>query len=245
MSKIVLLRHGESEWNKQGLFTGWTDVDLSSLGEKQAKEAGEKLKKAGFSFDLAYCSVLKRVIKSMNITLEAMDLLWLPIKKDWRLNERHYGNLQGLNKKEMVKKFGQDQVLLWRRSYSLRPPEIKTSNHFNQAKDLAYKNIKVPSAESLADVVKRVKNFWQEEIILDLKKSKKIIIFASGNSLRALVKYLNNISEEKIVNLNIPLGIPLVCELDKNFKAKKDYYLASQAELRRAIAKTKKVGSVK
>lgn len=243
MAKIVLLRHGESLWNKKGLFTGWTDVDLSVLGKKQAKTAGEKLKKNGFEFDLAYVSYLKRVIKTAHISLEELDSLYIPIKKDWRLNERHYGNLQGLNKAAMVKKFGKEQVLIWRRSYDMRPPEIMKNNKFDQKKHRAYEGINVPRAESLADVVIRIKKFWQQEIVPNLKKDKKIIIFGSGNSLRALVKYLDNIQDKEIVNLNIPLGIPLVYELDKKFKAKKHYYLASQKELKEATGKTKKVGS--
>jgi 2,3-bisphosphoglycerate-dependent phosphoglycerate mutase len=245
MTKIVLLRHGESIWNKKGLFTGWTDVDLSDLGKKQAKFAGEKLKKNKFEFDLVYSSYLKRVIKTAHISLDVLDLLYLPIIKDWRLNERHYGNLQGLNKAQTVKKFGKEQVLLWRRSYKTRPPEIKKNHKFNQDKNRAYKNIKVPKAESLADVVVRVKNFWHEEIIPKLKENKKIIIFGSGNSLRALVKYLNNINEQEIVSLNIPLGIPLVYEFDKKLKVKKNYYLASKKELKEATDKTKKAGSTR
>lgn len=245
MTKIVLLRHGESLWNKKGLFTGWTDVDLSPLGKKQAKKAAEKLNKEGFKFDLAYTSYLKRVIKTANISLEELDLLYIPVKKDWRLNERHYGDLQGLNKAKTAKKFGKKQVLLWRRSYSTRPPEIKKSNKFNQENDLAYRDIKVPKSESLSDVVIRIKKFWQQEVVKNLKKDQKIIIFGSGNSLRALVKHLDNVSEKEIVDLNIPLGIPLVYNLDKNFKPKNHYYLATKKELKEATAKTKKAGSTR
>ncbi len=245
MKKIVLLRHGESLWNKKGLFTGWTDVDLSSLGKKQAQESGKKLKKNNFNFDLAYSSYLKRVIKTAHISLEELDMLFIPIKKDWRLNERHYGNLQGLSKAKTAKEYGKEQVLLWRRSYKTRPPEIKKSNKFNQKNDKAYNNIEVPKAESLADVVIRIKRFWQDEIIPNLKKDKKIIIFGSGNSLRALVKHLDKISDKDIVDLNIPLGIPLVYDLDKNYKVKKSYYLASKKELKEATTKTKKAGSTR
>ncbi len=245
MSKIVLLRHGESLWNKKGLFTGWTDVDLSDLGKKQAKLAGQKLKKNKFDFDLVYTSYLKRVIKTAHISLDELNLLYLPIIKDWRLNERHYGNLQGLNKEQTAKKFGKEQVLLWRRSYETRPPIIEKENKFNQSKDRAYRNIKVPKAESLADVVIRVKNFWHEEIIPKLKEDKKIIIFGSGNSLRALCMYLDKLSQEEVINLNIPLGIPLVYKFDKKFKVKNNYYLASKKELKEATAKTKKAGSTR
>lgn len=245
MSKIVLLRHGESLWNKKGLFTGWTDVDLSDLGKLQAKSAGEKLKKNKLEFDLVYSSFLKRVIKTAHISMEVLDSLYLPIIKDWRLNERHYGNLQGLSKEETLKKYGKEQVLLWRRSYQTRPPEIDKKNKFNQEKNKAYKNIKVPKAESLADVLIRVKEFWRQEVISKLKDKKKIIIFASGNSLRALVMYLENIDQKDIVNLNVPLGIPLVYELDKKFKVKKSYYLASKKELKEAREKTKKAGSTR
>ncbi len=245
MKRIVLLRHGESLWNKKGLFTGWTDVDLSSLGKKQAKKAGEKLKKNGFDFNLAYSSYLKRVIKTAHISLEELNMLYIPIQKDWRLNERHYGNLQGLSKAKTVKEYGKEQVLLWRRSYKTRPPKIKTSNRFNQQKDRAYKSIEVPKAESLADVVIRIKKFWQEEIVPNLKKNKKIIIFGSGNSLRALVKHLDKISDKDVVNLNIPLGIPLVYNLDDKHRVKKHYYLASKKELKEATIKTKKANSTR
>lgn len=245
MYKIVLLRHGESAWNKKGLFTGWTDVDLTELGVSEARLAGKKLKKAGFSFDLTFTSFLKRAVKTLNFTLEEMDLLYLPVIKDWRLNERHYGNLQGLNKKELIKKFGEEQVLLWRRSYDVRPPKIKASNKFNQKGAICYKGIKVPETESLADVVLRVDAFWQEQVAPAILSNKKILISASGNSLRALVKYLDNLSKEEVVNLNIPTGIPLVYELDKNLKPIRHYYLASQKELLVATDKVKKQGQKK
>jgi 2,3-bisphosphoglycerate-dependent phosphoglycerate mutase len=245
MYKIVLLRHGESIWNKKGLFTGWIDVDLTELGVSEACLAGKKLKKAGLSFDLTFTSLLKRAVKTLNLVLEKMDLLYLPVIKDWRLNERHYGDLQGLNKQQLIKKFGQEQVALWRRGYDVRPPKISSSNKYNQKRKPCYKGIKVPETESLADVVLRVSSFWTEQAVPFIISNKKILISASGNSLRALVKYLDNLSEEDIAALDIPTGIPLVYELDKNLKPIKHYYLASQKELQAAIDKIKKQGQKK
>jgi len=245
MHKIVLLRHGESLWNKKGLFTGWTDVDLSELGEREARVAGKKLKKAGLSFDFTFTSFLKRAIKTLNLALEEMDLLWLPVNKDWRLNERHYGNLQGLNKQQLIKKFGEDQVKKWRRSYSVRPPKIDRKNKYNQKGLSCYQGIKVPDSESLADVVVRVSAFWKQTIIPLIKKDKTILITASGNSLRALVKYLDNLSEDEVVELNIPTGIPLVYELDKKLQPVRHYYLASAKDLKSATEKVKQQGKGK
>lgn len=238
MIKIVLLRHGESVWNKENLFTGWTDVDLTPRGILEAKEAGQKLMQAGFDFDVAFTSRLKRASKTLDLVLEEMDKSSLEKIVDWRLNERHYGNLQGLNKKETAEKFGEEQVLLWRRSYSLRPPEITSDNIYNQENDSLYKDINVPKAESLEDVVIRVQEFWKEEILPRLKKEEKIIISASGNSLRALVKYLDNISDDEIAKLNIPTGIPLIYELNKkSLTPIKSYYLADSVELDKRINK--------
>lgn len=245
MFKLVVLRHGESEWNRKGLFTGWTDVDLSEQGEKEAQVAGRKLKKSGFEFDLVYGSLLKRVTRTTNIVLEEMGALWLPVIKDWRLNERHYGNLQGLNKKGMAKKFGEEQVLLWRRSYAVRPPLIDKNNKFNQNKDRRYKDIKVPQTESLKDVVIRVASLWDNEIKERVQSKKNLLIVGSGNSLRALVKHLENISDEDIASLNIPTGIPLVFELDKKLNVKRRYYLASAKELKESVNKVVKQGSSK
>ena len=242
MTKLILLRHGESEWNKEGKFTGWTNVDLSNKGVKEAVGAGKKLKRAGLSFDLAYSSFLKRAIKTLNIVLEELDLLYLPVKKDWRLNERHYGDLQGLSKEKTIAKFGEEQVKIWRRSYGVRPPLIKATNKYSQSKSLEYKGIRVPRAESLADVLLRVSEYWNLEIKKELKKGKNILITASGNSLRALLKYLANISEDDVLELNIPTAIPLVCEFDKKFKLKKYYYLATKKELDQAINRVKKQG---
>lgn len=245
MFKLVLLRHGESEWNKKGLFTGWTDVDLSEKGEQEAIEAGKRLKKAAFKFDLVYCSLLKRVIRTTNLALEELDALWLPVIKDWRLNERHYGDLQGLSKEQTAKKFGDAQFQLWRRSYDTRPPAIKNSNKFNQAKDERYKTIKVPKTESLKDVVARIIPWWEKEVKQQIKKGKRLLILGSGNSLRALVKHIENISDSDIASLNIPTGIPLVYELDKSFKIRKKYYLASKKELNQAVSKVLTQGQKK
>ena len=242
MIKIVLLRHGQSTWNEKGLFTGWTDVDLTKKGQKEAVEAGRELKKKGFKFDIAFTSFLKRASNTLKITLKELDQSKLPVISDWRLNERHYGNLQGLNKKEMAEKFGEKQVLIWRRSYSTPPPKIDNKNAFNQKKDPKYKGINGPEAESLKDVVERVVPFWKEDIIPQLKANKNIIITASGNSLRAIVKYLDKVSAAEIVGLDIPTGIPLVYELDSKLKPIKHYYLADKAKLQEAIDKVKKQG---
>ena len=245
MYELVLLRHGESVWNEKGLFTGWTDVDLSEKGQEEAKAAGKKLKKAGFCFDAAYSSYLKRALKTLDIVLEEMDQLWLPVAKDWRLNERHYGNLQGLNKQQTAKKFGEEQVKIWRRSYDVRPPKIDSHNKFNQKKDPRYHGIKVPEAESLKDVVSRVMPLWEGEIRHMIKDGNRLLIAASGNSLRALVKYLENMSETDISEFNIPTGIPLVYELDKKLQPINRYYLASQKELKMATEKVKNQGKKK
>ena len=245
MYRIVLIRHGESQWNEKGLFTGWTDVDLSTKGIKEAIEAGKELKKQGFIFDVAFSSLLKRAIKTLNLVLEEIDELWLPVVRDWRLNERHYGNLQGLNKKQMVKKFGEEQVLIWRRSYDVRPPKIETKNKYNQKGQLRYKGIPVPAAESLKDVVARVEPFWEKEIAPVIKSGKRVIIAASGNSLRALIKYLDKISEKDITDLNIPTAIPLVYELDNKLKPIRHYYLASPKKLKAAIEGVKNQGKGK
>ncbi len=246
MYKIVLLRHGESEWNKKEIFTGWTDVDLTDLGILQAKEAGKILKKKKYSFDLCYSSFLKRANKTLNLVLEEMDLLWIPLKKDWRLNERHYGDLQGLNKKDLAKKFGEDQVFQWRRSYKLRPPEIKKTNKFNQINDIRYKGIKkIILSESLYDVVGRTSLFWKENIVKDLKDGKNILIVASGNSLRAIIKELSGISDSNISELNIPVASPMLFELDKNFKTKKFKFIGDPKKIKKLIEEAKNQGKLK
>jgi 2,3-bisphosphoglycerate-dependent phosphoglycerate mutase len=246
MYKIVLIRHGESQWNKSNRFAGWSDVDLTADGVKGAQVAGKILKDKKYCFDVCYTSFLKRAIKTLNIVLEEMDLMWIPVIKDWRLNERHYGNLQGANRKEIAKKFGEEQLLLWRRSYSVRPPEMKKNHPFNKEKGSRYNFLKKPIlAESLKDVVSRVVPFWKKEILAELKKNKKVLIVASGNSIRALTKYLNNMSEEKIMGINIPYAIPIVYELDKDFKVIKWYYLGDQKKIKATIDSIKNQGKIK
>ena len=242
MYKIVLLRHGESTWNKKGLFTGWTDVGLTKKGIEEAKEAGKILKKKGFKFDLAFTSLLKRASNTLKITLKEMSLNKPITVFDWRLNERHYGNLQGLNKKEMAEKFGEKQILIWRRSYSISPPEIDKNNKFNQKREAQYKGISVPKTESLKNVVERVIPFWKQNVVPELKKEKSIIIAASGNSLRAIVKYLDKLSASEISGVNIPTGIPLIYELDNKLQPIRHYYLADKKKLQIAIDKVKKQG---
>ncbi|MFA5948589.1 MAG: 2,3-diphosphoglycerate-dependent phosphoglycerate mutase [Candidatus Gracilibacteria bacterium] len=228
MIKLVLLRHGESQWNKENRFTGWTDVDISDKGKKEAESAGKLLKKNKFEFDLAYTSYLKRAIRTLWIVLDEMNEMWIPVKNSWKLNERHYGGLQGLNKKEMAKKTSPEQVRIWRRSYDVKPPALKLTDPRHPKNDPKYKDLKaseLPATESLKDTVKRFLPYYKKEIVPQLKKGKKIIIAAHGNSLRALVKYLDNISDKDIPNLNIPTGVPLVYELNKNLKPIKSYYL--------------------
>jgi len=245
MYRIVLLRHGESTWNKKGLFTGWTDVNLSKRGVSEAHEAGLELKKKGSKFDLFYTSLLIRAERTLNIVLQELKATNLPVIKDWRLNERHYGNLQGLNKKEMAAKFGEKQVLIWRRSYSIRPPKIDKNNLYNQKGDAKYKGIKVPEAESLKDVVSRVLPFWKKEVIPQLRTGKKIIIVASGNSLRAIIKFLDKVPAKEITSLNVPTGIPLIYELDDKLKPIRHYYLADKKRLKEAIESVENQGKIK
>lgn len=236
MYKIVLLRHGESQWNKENRFTGWTDVDLSEKGIAEAQAGGKLMKEAGFEFDLAYTSVLKRAIRTLWLALDEMDLLWIPVLKTWRLNERHYGALQGLNKAETAQKYGDEQVLIWRRSYDIQPPALTADDERFPGKDPRYADLtddELPYTECLKDTVARFLPFWHETVIPAIKSGKKIIIAAHGNSLRALVKYLDNISEEEIVGLNIPTGIPLVYELDDDLKPIKHYYLGDPEEAKR------------
>ena len=218
MKKIVLLRHGESTWNKENRLTGWTDVDLSEKGIAEAKKAGEVLKKEGFVFDVAFTSVLKRAIRTLWIVLDEMDLMWISVYNSFRLNERHYGALQGLNKAEMAAKFGEEQVLIWRRSYDVPPPALKADDPRAPTNDPRYKELgpkDVPLTECLKDTVARFLPYWHDTIAPAVKSGKRVIIAAHGNSLRALVKYLDNVSDEAIVKLNIPTGIPLVYELKK------------------------------
>lgn len=248
MKKLVLLRHGESTWNKENRFTGWTDVDLSEKGMSEANKAGEVLKKEGFVFDVAYTSVLKRAIRTLWITLDKMDLMWIPVNNSWRLNERHYGALQGLNKSEMAVKFSEEQVLIWRRSYDTPPPKLEKNDPRSPRNDPRYKDLtdkEIPLTECLKDTVARFLPYWHETIAPTVKSGKRVIIAAHGNSLRALVKYLDNISDEKIVSLNIPTGLPLVYELDDNLKPLKSYYLGDPEEVRKAMEAVANQGKAK
>jgi 2,3-bisphosphoglycerate-dependent phosphoglycerate mutase len=248
MYKVVLLRHGESTWNKENRFTGWTDVDLSEKGIEEAENAGKRLRNDGYTFDIAYTSVLKRAIRTLWITLDALDLMWIPVEKSWRLNERHYGALQGLNKSETAQKFGDDQVKIWRRSYDIQPPALELTDNRFPGFEARYKNLskaELPLTECLKDTVNRFLPYWKETIAPDVKSGKKVIIAAHGNSLRALVKYLDNISDNDIVGLNIPTGIPLVYELDDQLKAIKNYYLADQEEIEKAAQAVANQGKAK
>jgi len=230
MTRLVLIRHGQSVWNKANLFTGWTDVDLSEQGVTEAETAAERLQAAGFDFDLCYTSVLTRAIKTLHIVLEGMDRLWLPVHKSWRLNERHYGALQGLNKAETAAKYGDEQVHVWRRSYTTPPPPLEEGDERHPGADQRYANLDkadIPSSECLKDTVDRVLPYWHDTIAPTIKGGERIIIAAHGNSLRGLVKYLDNISDEDIPGVEIPTGVPLVYELDNDLKPIKNYYLDS------------------
>jgi len=238
MYKVVLLRHGESTWNKLNLFTGWTDVDLSEKGLEEGKQAGVVLKQEGYTFDIAFTSVLKRAIKTLNLALEGLDLLWIPVIKSWRLNERHYGALQGLDKAQTAEKYGADQVKIWRRSYDVPPPALEISDERYPGNDPRYADLnknEIPLTESLKLTVDRFLPYWHETIAPVIKTGKKVIIAAHGNSLRALVKYLDNVSEAEITELNIPTGVPLVYELDADLKPIKHYYLGDQEAINAAI----------
>ncbi len=234
MKKVVLLRHGESTWNKENRFTGWTDVELSEKGMQEAKNAGKLLKDNNFTFDIAFTSYLKRAIKTLWITLEELDLMWIDVEKSWKLNERHYGTLQGLNKSETTDKYGSEQVHLWRRSYSVPPPPLDINDDRYAGKCLQYKNLQkseIPLTESLKETVARAVPYWEENIAPLVKANKNVLITAHGNSIRALIKYFDNVSENEIAELNVPTGIPLVYEFDDNLKAIKHYYLGDQDEI--------------
>ena len=246
MHKVVLLRHGESTWNKENRFTGWKDVDLSEKGRAEAQESGRLMKEAGFAFDLAFTSVLKRAIKTLNIALDEMDQLWLPVIKHWRLNERHYGALQGLNKAETAAKHGEAQVKIWRRSYDIPPPPLTPDDERWSGRDPRYKDLaasEIPASESLKDTVARFLPYWHETIAPAITSGKRVLIAAHGNSLRALVKYLDNVSEADIVELNIPTGIPLVYELDDRLKPIRHYYLGDPDAAAKAAAAVANQGS--
>ena len=248
MHKLVLIRHGESVWNKSNQFTGWTDVGLSEKGIEEAHEAGRTLKKEGFVFDLAFTSVLKRATRTLQITLEEMGLTQIPIYHSWRLNERHYGALQGLNKSEIAATYGEEQVLLWRRSYDIPPPALEKTDERYPGNDPRYQALddkELPLTECLKDTVNRFLPYWHEVLAPVVKSGKRVIISAHGNSLRALVKYLDNISDENIVKLNIPTGIPLIYELDNSLKPVKSYYLGDPEEVQKAMESVAQQGKAR
>jgi 2,3-bisphosphoglycerate-dependent phosphoglycerate mutase len=237
--KIVLIRHGESLWNSENRFTGWTDVDLSPKGLEEAQHAAQLIKQGGFEFDMVYTSVLKRAIRTMNVILDGTDQAWLPISKAWQLNERHYGSLQGLNKAETAAQYGDEQVFIWRRSYDIPPTPLKKSDPRHPSKDRRYKGLKaseLPATESLKICLQRVVPYWKKNIVPQLKKNKRILIVAHGNSLRALIKHLDGIADDKIAELNIPTAIPLVYELNSKLKPLKSYYLGDAAAAEAAAA---------
>ncbi|MGE8611489.1 MAG: 2,3-diphosphoglycerate-dependent phosphoglycerate mutase [Achromobacter veterisilvae] len=248
MHKLVLMRHGESQWNLENRFTGWTDVDLTDTGREQARKAGELLKKEGYTFDLAYSSVLKRAIRTLWIALDAMDAMYTPVGVNWRLNERHYGALQGLNKAETAAKYGDEQVLIWRRAYAIAPEPLSLDDERHPRFDSRYARIpagELPATECLKDTVARVLPFWNESIAPAIRSGRKVLIAAHGNSLRALIKHLDNVSDDDIVNLNIPTGQPLVYELDDDLRPIRHYYLGDAAEIEAAMAAVAAQGKAK
>jgi 2,3-bisphosphoglycerate-dependent phosphoglycerate mutase len=243
--RLVLLRHGESDWNRENRFTGWTDVDLSEKGIAEARAAGKLLDSSGYAFDIAYTSVLKRAIRTLWLALDELGQMWLPEEKSWRLNERHYGDLQGLNKAEMAAKFGEKQVLVWRRSYDTPPPPLDPKDPRYEGSDPRYAGIQVPRTECLKDTVARVVPYWESSIAPAVRSGKRVLVTAHGNSLRALVKHLDGISDEAIVNLNIPTGIPLVYELERNLKPLRNFYLGDPEEVARRTASVAAQGKAK
>ena len=248
MYQVVFIRHGESEWNRENRFTGWTDVPLSDKGTAEAQEAGKLLKKEGFTFDLAFTSVLKRAVKTLWLVLEEMDLVWIPIVHSWRLNERHYGALQGLDKAETAAKYGDAQVKIWRRSYDVPPPLLENNDERHPGKDPRYASLassEIPGGECLADTVARAVPYWESVIVPEIKAGKKILVAAHGNSLRALVKYLDNVSESDILELNIPTGVPLLYELGTDMKPLGSRYLGDQAAIAAAQAAVANQGKAK
>lgn len=248
MHKLVLLRHGESTWNKENRFTGWTDVDLSEKGMEEARQAGKTLKQEGYEFDVAFTSVLTRAIRTLDLALDELDSLWLPVYKSWRLNERHYGALQGLNKAETAQKFGEEQVHIWRRSYDIPPPDLTRDDPRFPGNDRRYADLDprtLPLTECLKDTVVRFLPYWQDAIVPTLKNNQRVIIVAHGNSLRALVKYLDKMGDEEIVALNIPTGIPLVYELDDALEPLKHYYLGDAEAVAKAAQAVANQGKAK
>jgi 2,3-bisphosphoglycerate-dependent phosphoglycerate mutase len=247
MFKLVLLRHGESQWNLENRFTGWTDVDLTEQGRQEARAAGELLRNEGFEFDIAYASVLKRAIRTLWIALDAMDRMWLPVVHSWRLNERHYGALQGLNKSETAARFGEEQVLVWRRAYAVAPDPLTPEDPRWAGRDPRYKHLQphdIPATECLRDTVARVIPFWKDSIAPAIQRGRRVIVAAHGNSLRALIKYLDNVSDDDIVGLNIPTARPLVYELDAELRPIRHYYLGDADEIARATAAVAAQGRV-
>lgn len=238
MKKIVLLRHGESAWNKENRFTGWTDVDLTEKGIEEACKAGDLLKKEGYVFDKAYTSYLKRAVKTLNNVLDRMDQDWIPVEKSWRLNEKHYGDLQGLNKSETAAKYGDEQVLVWRRSYDVAPNPLKEDDPRNPRFDIRYKEVpeeKLPRTESLKDTVERILPYWKDVIFPSLKTADQILVTAHGNSLRGIIKYVRNIADEDIVHLNLPTAVPYVLEFDDDLNLVKDYFLGDPEEIKKLM----------
>ena len=248
MHKLVLLRHGESEWNRANRFTGWTDVDLTDAGKAEAWDAGELLKREGYAFDIAYTSVLKRAIRTLWIALDALDQMYLPIVHSWRLNERHYGALQGLNKAETAAKFGEEQVLIWRRAYAIAPDPLPPGDPRWPGNDPRYKHLKpeeIPASECLKDTVDRVVPFWNDSIAPALSRGRRVLVSAHGNSLRALIKFLDQVSDKDIIELNVPTARPLVYELDAQLKPIRHYYLGDPADIARATAAVAAQGKAK
>lgn len=238
MLKLVLIRHGESVWNRENKFTGWTNVPLSDKGVQEAKDAGKLLKEKGFNFKLAYTSYLNRAIKTLWLVLEEMDLMWIPVYNTWRLNEKHYGNLQGLNKAEMAEKFGDEQVLLWRRSYDAPPPPIPLDDPRHPSHDQRYAGLKpeeIPATEALKDTEERIVPYWKSDISKSLQEHKEILVAAHGNSLRGIVKYLKDMGEDEILKFNIPTGIPYVFEFDDNMNLQKDYFIGDPEEIKKLM----------
>ncbi|HRQ04486.1 MAG TPA: 2,3-diphosphoglycerate-dependent phosphoglycerate mutase [Nitrosomonas halophila] len=248
MKKLVLLRHGESTWNQENRFTGWTDVDLTPKGIEEAKTAGKLLRDHGFTFDIAHTSVLKRAIRTLWITLDEMDRMWTPVELNWRLNERHYGALQGLNKAETAQQYGDEQVLIWRRSYDTQPPAMTAEDERYPGFDPRYKDLaknEIPLSESLKDTVARFLPYWNQAVAPQIRSGKNVIIVAHGNSLRALIKHLDQISDQDILNYNIPTGIPLIYELDDNLKPIQNYYLGDTTAVEQAMSAVANQGKVK
>lgn len=246
MYKLVLLRHGQSEWNQANLFTGWTDVDLSDKGIIEAHDAGKKMKEAGFHFQYAFTSYLKRAIKTLIFALDEMDELWIPVEKSWKLNEKHYGMLQGMNKSEATRKYGADQILLWRRSWDVAPSPLTKDDPTHPSHDVRYANIpNIPGTEALKDTSERIVPYWNERIIPVLKEKKEVIIAAHGNSLRAIVKHIKNMSNEEIISFNIPTGIPYVFEFDDQMRFVRDSFLADEETVKKLMEQVANQGKVK